>query len=282
MKAYLFPGQGTQTAQMASELIHDYPAAAKLYKAAADITGIDLVALHDEDHSLTRYAQLAIIVHSLASLARIQEQENDPNPIAFAGFSLGEYTALFAAGVLTFEDLLRLVNERSALMHKEIQEHPGAMYAIIGLDDKTIESCVAEYRDVYPVNYNCPGQLVIAGDTDETGKAAEKLLSLGARRAMRVNVPGAFHTPLMASAAAQLRAFAQSQINFASPKGILYSNVTGRRLPADTSFPAYLETHMVSPVRFSEEITTLRAAAYNEFVEVGPGKVLTGFVKKIL
>ncbi len=282
MKAYLFPGQGTQTEQMASELICAYPPAAKIYKTVEDITGVNLVNLKEEDHTLTRYAQLAIITYGLASLARLQETETEQESLAFVGFSLGEYTALCAAGILSLEDLLLLVNERANLMHREAAKIPGAMYAIMGLDNATIEACVAEYTDVYPVNYNCPGQLVIAGVVSETEKAAEKLLTLGAKRAIRLNVIGAFHTPLMAPAAALLREYAQSQITFASPKERIYSNVTGNLLPVSTNFPEYLEKHMVSPVRFSEEIQALRAAGCNAFNEVGPGKVLTGFVKKIL
>lgn len=280
MRAYLFPGQGTQTEKMADELIHSYPPAAKIYKTVEDITGVNLVNLKEEDHTLTRYAQLAIITYGLASLAQHRETEAEQESPALVGFSLGEYTALCAAGILSLEDLLLLVNERANLMHREAAKIPGAMYAIMGLDNETIEACVAEYNGVYPVNYNCPGQLVIAGVMGETEKAAEKLLSLGAKRAIRLNVIGAFHTPLMAPAAALLREYAQNQISFASPKEKVYSNVTGGLLPIDTNFPEYLEKHMISPVRFSDEIQALRAAGCNEFIEVGPGKVLTGFIKK--
>ncbi len=281
MRAYLFPGQGAQTVQMAEEILTAFPAAAALYKEAQEITGLDLTNLTEEELGQTRYSQPAIVVHSAASLLREHEQ----NPVteyspALAGFSLGEYTALHAAGVITFTDLMRLVDVRSRLMQETAESVPGAMYAVIGLADEAVENCLSSYADVYPVNYNCNGQLVIAGLEASAAEAAAELQNIGARRVMRLAVNGAFHTPLMSSAAARLREFAAT-LSFASLDMPLYSNATGARVTAPIDWPSYLETHMISPVRFTAEIRTMREDGYTDFTEVGPGKVLSGLVKKI-
>lgn len=280
MKAYLFPGQGAQSVQMADEIIAAFPAARSLYEKAQTITGIDLTKLSTEQLEQTRYAQLAIVVHSVASLEKERASELDPSPIAMAGFSLGEYTSLYAAGVVGFTDLLLLVNERATLMQTAAECRPGAMFAVIGLADDLIEKVLEEYPDVFPVNYNYPGQLVIAGDITAAEAAAEKLLSLGAKRAHRLIANGAFHTPHMSEAAASLRAFA-SGIRFSAPKSPLYSNVTASPIPEETDFPAYLQKHMISPVQFTKEILRMRNDGYTDTIELGPGRILTGLVKKI-
>ena len=281
MKAYLFPGQGSQTVQMSAEITAAYPAASALYLEALTITGVDLMHLTEDQLSQTRYSQLAIIVHSVASLEAYRSAaDTSSEPVALAGFSLGEYTALYAAGVIGFVDLLLLVNERARLMQLASEKTPGAMYAILGLSDEQVETCLSQIDDVYPVNYNCEGQLVIAGTVTAAEKAATELLALGARRAMRLAVNGAFHCPLMAEAAASLKKFA-STLSFAPPTVPLYSNATGAVVPSDVDFPTYLEKHMVSPVRFTDEIRRMRLDGYDEFVELGPGKVLTGLLKKI-
>ena len=284
MKALLFPGQGAQTVQMAEEILSAYPDAARLYSEAEEITGTDLRKLSEAELQMTRYSQPAIVVHSVACL----EKERAGNPdvyrtadgIALAGFSLGEYTALYAAGLVSFTDLLLLVNERARLMQAAAEKTPGAMYAILGLADSQIEDCLSKIEDVYPVNYNCPGQVVIAGTEAAAEKAAAELLGLGARRALRLAVNGAFHTPLMAEAAHGIREFAKS-ITFKPLAVPLYSNASGSPVAAGTDFPNYLEAHMISPVRFTDEIRRMRADGYDDFTELGPGKVLAGLVKKI-
>lgn len=280
MKAYLFPGQGAQTVQMADEIISAFPAARSLYNEALAITGIDLKILSAEQLEQTRFAQLAIVVHSVASLEKERASGLDPSPVAMAGFSLGEYTSLYAAGVLGFSDLLLLVNQRAALMQSAADRRPGAMFAIIGLPDDLIEKVLEDYPEVYPVNYNYPGQLVIAGEVMAAESAAEKLLSIGAKRAHRLLANGAFHTPHMNEAASALRAFA-SGLHFSVAKVPLYSNVTAAPLPEDTDYSAYLEKHMISPVRFTEEILRMRIDGYTDTIELGPGRILTGLLKKI-
>jgi [acyl-carrier-protein] S-malonyltransferase len=281
MKAYLFPGQGAQTVQMSDEIVSVYPAASALYLEALAITGIDLMHLTEDQLSQTRYSQLAIVVHSVASLEYcLSGAEKSTEPVALAGFSLGEYTALYAAGVIGFVDLMLLVNERARLMQLAAEKAPGAMYAILGLTDEQVEACLSNIDDVYPVNYNCPGQLVIAGTVPAAEKAANELLALGARRAMRLAVNGAFHCPFMAEAAAALKEFA-SKTSFAPLTVPLYSNATGTAVPTDIDFPSYLEKHMVSPVRFTDEIRRMRLDGYDDYLELGPGKILTGLLKKI-
>lgn len=280
MMSYLFPGQGAQSANMATEIISEFPEAAALYEEAQAVTGIDLVHLSVETLSQTRFSQLAIIVHSIACLQKHRSWRSDSSTVAMAGFSLGEYTALYASGVIEYSDLLALVNKRADLMQSAAEMNPGAMYAIIGLPEQTIEETLKEYHHVYAANYNCPGQLVIAGETESTGKAAEKLLSLGARRAHRLQVNGAFHTPMMSEAATKLRTYASS-ISFSSPKSPLYSNATAMPVPENTDFAEYLSTHMISPVRFTDEIRRMHSDGYDTHIELGPGHVLTGLVKKI-
>jgi [acyl-carrier-protein] S-malonyltransferase len=284
MKALLFPGQGAQTIHMAGEILSVYPDAARLYDEAEKVVGLDLRQLTEADLAMTRYSQPAIVVHSVACLEK--ERAGNPDLVeaasatALAGFSLGEYTALYAAGLISFTDLLHLVNERARLMQAAAEKTPGAMYAILGLTDAQIEDCLKAIDDVYPVNYNCPGQVVIAGTEASAEKAAAELLGLGARRALRLAVNGAFHTPLMAEAARGIREFAKS-ISFKALAVPLYSNATASPVAAGTDFPEYLETHMISPVRFTDEVRRMRADGYDEFAEIGPGKVLTGLVKKI-
>ena len=280
MKSYLFPGQGAQTVTMAEEIISDFPAAIPFYDEARDVIGTDFRNLTAEQLEQTRYAQLAIVIHSVACLEKQWAGFPRSESVAMAGFSLGEYTALYAAGVVGFPDLLRLVNERARLMQEAAVRSPGAMFAIIGLADENVEKIISEYDAVYAVNYNCPGQLVIAGKTETTEAAAEKLLAAGARRAHRLSVNGAFHTPMMGDAAKALARFSAG-ISFRRPRTPLYSNTSADRMDEDTDFPTYLERHMISPVRFTEEIRKLRADGYEEHVELGPGRVLTGLVKKI-
>lgn len=281
MKAYIFPGQGAQTIQMSAEITGAYPAAERLYRQAMDISGIDLTKLTETELAQTRYCQLAVVVHSIACLEKERDEAaSDGQHPALAGFSLGEYTALFAAGMIDYPDLLALVNERARLMQTASEKNPGAMYAVLGLTDVQVEECTSRIADVYPVNYNCPGQVVIAGIEAAAEKAAAELQALGARRVLRLAVNGAFHTPLMAEAAAALRDYAGG-IRFSQPSAPIYSNASAAPIAAGTDIPSYLETHMVSPVRFTDEIRRMRTDGYDAFIELGPGKVLSGLVKKI-
>ncbi len=284
MIACIFSGQGSQTVGMGQKLAASSPAARKIYADATEVAGIDLLTLDESQLAQTRYAQLAIVTLSLAAFAAFREAGDPGQALAFAGFSLGEYSALSAAGVLDTTAVLRLVEERSRLMQQAAEANPGAMYAILGLGDDTVESILAQPEfagQVYPVNYNCPGQLVIAGAEAKTASAADALKAAGAKRALKLTVNGAFHTRFMADAAPGLSAFAKA-LDFAQPVGDLYSNRTGEVVPAGIDWPDYLAEHLCNAVLWTREVQALAAAGATTFIEFGPGKVLSGLVKKIL
>ncbi|HOO61292.1 MAG TPA: ACP S-malonyltransferase [Bacillota bacterium] len=288
MKAYLFPGQGAQSISMASELLTDFPKARILYEKAKSITGIDFTAVSENDLKSTRITQLAIFLHSIGRYEEEKErclstgitESEFLQGICMGGFSLGEYSALCASGVLSLEDTIDLLDHRSLYMDEAAKQNPGGMVAVIGLPDETVEKVLLSYDNIYPVNYNCPGQLVIAGDEENLSHASEELLALHAKRALKLNVSGAFHTKYMSPASVRLSVYA-AKFTFHASQCTLYSNVTGEPLEANESFPEYLAKHMISPVRFTHEIQCMQRAGITDFVELGPGKVLTGLVAKI-
>lgn len=286
MIAGIFSGQGSQRPGMGQELCAASPAARQVYGEAAAQLGIDLLQLDDSQLAQTRYAQIAIVTLSLAAWQAFRSELETavPPAVAFAGFSLGEYSALGAAGVLGQADLLALVSERARLMQEAAAACPGAMYAVLGLDDAKLLDIVGQSRyegRVFAVNFNCPGQIVIAGQEAAAAGCADELQAAGARRLVRLNVSGAFHTPLMAPAAGRLAAFAQS-LTFREPAGPFYANQTGLPVAAGCDWPAYLAAHLCSPVRWSDEVASMQRAGCSAYVEFGPGKVLTGLVRKIL
>ncbi len=284
MIAGVFSGQGSQKAGMGQDLCQASPAARLVYAEAADRLGLDLLQLDDSQLAQTRYAQLAIVTLSLAAWQAFRTVGQLGQPLAYAGFSLGEYSALGAAGILSFADLLALVNERSRLMQEAAEADPGAMFAILGLDDDTLRGLVGQPQfagQVYAVNFNCPGQIVIAGRADPASACAEALKTAGAKRAVRLSVNGAFHTPLMAAAARQLADFAR-QLTFRPPEGPFYSNTTALLVDSSVNWPDYLAAHMCSPVQWTAEVTAMQHNGCSAYLEFGPGKVLTGLIKKIL
>jgi [acyl-carrier-protein] S-malonyltransferase len=203
--------------------------------------------------------------------------------IVLAGFSLGEYAALGAARVLDLESLMNLLQKRSEYMQAACEQTDGAMYAILGLQDEQVEAVCAqsEFKNkVFPANYNCPGQLVISGHAEPTASAAEACKEAGAKRAVQLQVAGAFHTPLMNAAAEQLAAYA-SALPFQTAALPVYSNFTAAPVPADVDPAAYLATHMISPVRWTSEVQQIIADGHTSFIEFGPGKVLSGLIRKI-
>jgi [acyl-carrier-protein] S-malonyltransferase len=283
MIACVFAGQGSQQVGMGRQLAADSAAARAVFDEAGAIAGLDLLALDENLLGQTRYAQLAIVSHSLAAFAAAKAEGLLNGPLAFAGFSLGEYSALAAAGVLSTSDVLRLVEVRASLMQQASESTSGAMYAILGLADETVEALLSEAAfagKVFPVNYNCPGQLVIAGEAESTAAAADLLKAAGAKRALKLNVSGAFHTRLMSSAAPGLKAFAAS-LSFACPQGLLFSNRTGQILPETLDWPEYLADHLCNAVRWTSEVQAMDQAGASAFVEFGPGKTLSGLIRKI-
>ncbi len=277
-----FPGQGAQTPGMGKSLFDGSTAAKRVFECASDVSGMDVAALcfdsTPEELSRTENSQIAILTHSMAALAALTEQGAVFQ--ACAGFSLGEYTALAAAGVCSLEDAVRIVRKRGQLMQHAADTLDGGMAAILGLEDAIVEqACADAAGTVLPVNYNCPGQLVIAGERSALEDAVEKCKAAGARRAVPLAVSGAFHTPLMQHAAAELRAFA-AEFTFHAPTMPIYTNVTGDILDI-TDLPAHLERHMVSPVRWTTLFQNCLSAGMTYSCEIGPGKTLTGFARKI-
>lgn len=284
MIACVFAGQGAQFVGMGQKLCQESGVAQQVYAEAADLFSLDLLNLDEAMLAQTRYAQLAIVTLSLASWQALRAEVRLAGPLAFGGFSLGEYSALGAAGVLPTADVLRLVDQRSRLMQAAAEANPGAMYAILGLDEAKIQATLAAPQladQVYAVNFNCPGQVVIAGTEQAAAQAAEALKAAGAKRAVQIKANGAFHTRFMQPAADGLQAFA-SQLTFGQPDGALYSNRTGALLATDTDWPAYLAAHMCSPVQWTSEIQAMAAAGADLFIELGPGKTLSGLIKKII
>lgn len=276
----LFCGQGSQNPGMGRELFERSTAVQHLFEAGSDILGFDLRHLCFEEDaaslSLTQHAQPAIYAVSLAGYTLLRD-ELGIVPAALAGHSLGEYGALTAAGVWSVEDGFRIIRARAEAMGK-IQG--GAMLAVLGSDEETVERVCAEVDGVMPVNYNSPQQTVIAGAEEAVLTAGKKFADMGLRTA-RLAVSGAFHTPLM-QPAADAFAEAASSIPWKQPSLPFYSNVTGERLEAFDDLPAYLRRHMTSPVRFTRQLAAIAADGCDMFVEVGPGKVLCGLVRRTL
>ena len=278
-----FPGQGAQAPGMGRDLYENSQAARLVFEEASDGAGLDVAKLcFDSDKealSRTENSQIAIFTHSMAALAALQEACVSFK--AAAGFSLGEYTALAAAGVVSLTDGVRIVSMRGKLMQQAADSIDGGMAAILGLDDAAIEQACAQVTGglVRPVNYNCPGQLVIAGERKALDEAVENCKAAGARRALPLAVSGAFHTPLMAKAAAELRAYV-SDFTFSAPRMDIYSNLDGNVLDC-ADLPAHLEQHMISPVRWTQLVRNGMAAGLTTACEIGPGKTLTGFAGKI-
>lgn len=278
----LFPGQGAQYPGMGQSIYENSESARQIFEQASEIFGhsISDLCFHGTKEELSRTvnSQIAIFTCSMAALRALQERGLQVQ--ACAGFSLGEYTALTAAGILSLEDGLRLVRRRGELMQEAADSTDGCMAAVLGLQDDVVEAICSETAGlVLPVNYNCDGQLVIAGERAAVETAAAACKEAGARRAVPLAVSGGFHTGLMAPAAAKLREFAQT-LTFRTPTLPMYTNVTGALLDT-TDYPAHLEQHMISPVRWKHLIHNMIAAGYTSALEIGVGKTLTGFSRRI-
>ena len=274
--AYIFPGQGSQFPGMGQDL---YSAHKDLMEKANDILGFRITDIMfngtAEDLKATKVTQPAIFLHSVV-LALSQEEA----PAMTAGHSLGEFSALVAAGALDFEDGLKLVSLRAKAMQKCCEKVPGSMAAIIGLPDKTIEDICAGIEGVVPANYNSPGQVVISGEDAAVDQACEQLKAAGAKRALKLPVSGAFHSPLMEPARAEL-AQAIEATPFHTPRCPVYQNVTA----APTQDPQVIKENclkqLTSPVRWTQSVENMLRDGGTRFVELGPGNVLQGLVKRI-
>jgi len=283
MKAYVFPGQGAQFSGMGKNLYEQTPEANALFEKANEILGFRITDImfsgSDEALRQTKVTQPAIFLHSVL-LARTIGQAFKPGMVA--GHSLGEFSALVAAGALSFEDGLKLVYQRALAMQKACEASPSTMAAILGLPDEVVESVCASISDevVVPANYNCPGQVVISGSNDGVTKACELLTLAGAKRALKLSVGGAFHSPLMEPARKQL-AEAISNTPFNKPVCPVYQNVNAQPQTDPDTIKTNLIAQLTSPVRWTQSVLAMIADGADTFVELGPGSVLQGLVKKI-
>ena len=282
MKAYIFPGQGAQFVGMGLDLYEKSAEAKALFEAANGILGFaiteEMFAGTDEGLKQTKVTQPAIFLHSVI-LSKVLGKNFAPQMVA--GHSLGEFSALVANGTLTFEDGLQLVAKRAAAMQKACELQPGTMAAVLGLEDRKVEElCASVEGIVTPANYNCPGQLVISSELKAVEAACEKMKEAGAKRALILPVGGAFHSILMKPAEEELAA-AIEQTHFSKPLCPVYQNVTTTAITCEADIKKNLINQLTAPVKWTQSVQQMIADGASAFIEVGPGKVLQGLVKKI-
>ena len=282
MKGYIFPGQGSQFTGMCQDLYLKYDELKPIFKTSEKILGFDILKImfegSKEELTQTKVTQPAIFIHSMAVIKILGESFN-PNLVA--GHSLGEFSALVASGVLNFEDGLKLVSIRAKAMQESCEKTNGTMAAILGLENKIIEDiCLETNGIVVAANYNCPGQVVISGEVDAVKNACEKLSNAGARRALLLPVGGAFHSELMIDAKKELSS-AINQTVFNQPSCPIYQNVNGRPELSVEKIKENLIAQLTSPVKWTQSVNKMIQDGCNNFIEIGPGKVLQGLVRKI-
>ena len=286
MKAFVFPGQGAQFVGMGKDLYESNPLAKQLFEQANEILGYRITDIMfegtDEDLRQTKVTQPAVFLHSVISALCMGD---DFKPAMTAGHSLGEFSALVAAGALSFEDGLRLVYARAMAMQKACEAAPSTMAAIIGISDEQVEQICQEVSKegngvVVPANYNCPGQLVISGNVEAIKEACARIKAAGAKRALPLNVGGAFHSPLMQPAKDELQK-AIEQTNIAKPQCPVYQNVDGLPHTDPEEIKANLIAQLTSSVRWTQSVQNMIADGADDFTECGPGKALQGMITKI-
>lgn len=283
MNAYVFPGQGAQFVGMGKDLYENNPLAKEMFEKANEILGFRITDLMfagtDEDLKQTKVTQPAIFLHSVI-LAKTLGEGFKPDMVA--GHSLGEFSALVAAGALSFEDGLVLVSKRARAMQKACEQTPSTMAAVLALPDEKVEELCAEVKDevVVCANYNCPGQVVISGTIPGIDEACAKMLEAGAKRALKLKVGGAFHSPLMEPARAELAAAIEAT-NFHKPVCPVYQNVSTKAETCPDTIKANLIAQLTAPVRWTQSVQNMIKDGATHFIELGPGSVLQGLIKKI-
>lgn len=283
MKAYVFPGQGAQFVGMGQDLYNSSNEAKNYFDKANDILGFGITDImfagSDEDLKQTKVTQPAVFLHSVISALVMG---TDFRPDMVAGHSLGEFSALVASGALSFEDGLRLVSARAFAMQKACEINPSTMAAVLGLDDNKVEEICSQIDGVVvAANYNCPGQLVISGKKDDVAKACELMKEAGAKRALPLQVGGGFHSPCMQPAKEELEKAIRATV-FSKPVCPVYQNVDGKPYTDVENIKNNLIAQLTSPVRWTQTVRNMAADGATEFVELGPGTVLQGLIKKIL
>src|SRR5438105_387536 len=279
--AFCFPGQGSLGAGMAREIAGAVPEALEVLERGSEASDLDLIRLTFDAPEAelfdTEVQQPALVATSLAILAAIRNRGIKPDFVV--GHSVGEFAALAAASALKAEEAIALVRERGLAMAEAARSNPGSMAAILGLEDETVERICRRILGVWPANYNCPGQIVVSGENDAVDQACDVATEEGARRAVKLRVSGAFHSPLVAKAADRLRP-ALDKVKFNEPTAPFMSTVTARIENAKLVAPLLVE-QLTAPVRFTHAAQALMKEGVNTFVEVGPGNVLSGLVKRI-
>lgn len=281
--AFIFPGQGSQFPGMGKELYENSELAKTMFESANEILGFRITDLMfngtDEDLRATNVTQPAIFLHSVI---RAKVMGNEMNANMFAGHSLGEFSALVVSGAISFEDGLKLVYQRAMAMQEACELTKGTMAAVLALDDEKVEKvCAASSGVVVAANYNCPGQLVISGEFNAVEQACEAMKAAGAKRALLLPVGGAFHSPLMEPAREKL-AKAIEATNFSAPCCPIYQNVTASAVSDPQEIKKNLVAQLTAPVRWTQSVKAMSEDGATHFIEVGPGKVLQGLVKKIV
>jgi len=282
MKAYVFPGQGAQFTGMGQDLYNRFAVAKEMFEEANRILGFDITNLMftgtDEDLKQTKVTQPAIFLHSVV-LARVLGDSFKPDMVA--GHSLGEFSALVANKTLSFADGLLLVSKRASAMQKACEIRPSTMAAILGLEDNIVEEVCSGIKGVVvPANYNSPGQIVISGAVESIDEAIEILKAKGAKRALKLAVSGAFHSPLMEPARIELEK-AIKATTFSKPVCPIFQNVNAQAVTDPDAIRANLVAQLTSPVRWTQTVKNMIASGATSFVEVGPGNVLQGLIKKV-